>query len=190
VKQNLMKGQHFQDHAFDKALKGRRPEHDLLQLVGSVDGDKISQGMGFQIKNIRREDKQPQEWTRTKAGIQKVLLTAFPKLLIDAKQRKKAGRWAQFIQLYFQLGWTESEVAGELETKLSTVHSLRRNIVRASRGLRADGSGPRVNMPQLVSIIEGGEQRPSEPLPGDVPKGAGLPSLPFVTKGPQWPSQS
>jgi hypothetical protein len=134
----------FQDHAFDRALDGRRPEHDLLQLTDVVDGDKISEGRGFQIKTFRATYTRPvPDWARTKEGIQKILLTAFPRLRVSLSQRQKAGRWAKVINLYFINGWSTEDVAEEMYEKRQTIMMLTRSIVRVSQGLRADGSGTR-----------------------------------------------
>lgn len=157
----------FQKCAFDPRIArsfgpGRRAggrSGDFEILSKQLDGDELGpdgSAFGFQIKNIRRQEKEIPEWARTNEGIQKVLLTAFPRLHSDPNQRKRAGRWAQFIQCYFQLGWTESEVAEELNAKIGTIHTLRRSVVRTSKGLRANGSGPRTDsVPQVTCFMEG-----------------------------------
>jgi hypothetical protein len=100
-------------------------------------------GVGFQIHNIRREDRAVPEWAVTNEGIQKILLTAFPRLQTNPLQRKRAGRWAQVIQLHFRQGWTYSEVADELNEKPRSIEMVIRGIIRTSQGQRSDGRGPR-----------------------------------------------
>jgi hypothetical protein len=98
-------------------------------------------------------------------------LTAFPKLHVNQNQRKRAGRWAQIIQLYFQLGWTRTEVAAELNVGPGAIKTLTRSITRTSKGLRTDGSGPRIDHHATTGQYYGGSKRPSEPIAGDVPEG-------------------
>lgn len=131
----------FQDHAFDPELKsGRKKEHDLLQLIDLIDGDKITEGRGFQIKNIRSgNERVTPEWARMKEDIQKILLTAFPKLHTNPGQRKRAGLWAQVINLYYLKGWSASEVAEELNENLRMIKWIAVSISRTSKGLTVDG---------------------------------------------------
>src|SRR6266480_1444919 len=110
---------HFQDHAFDPDLNlSREPEGTLGRGTARKKRFVISElkpfldlgmhtatavsfaktGCGFQIKRIRREERDTPEWAKTSEGIQKILLTAFPKLHEKPLQRKRAGRWAQVIQ--------------------------------------------------------------------------------------------
>jgi hypothetical protein len=140
---------HFQDVAFDSTLNRHSAEKELLKSFPEEDLSDLRGFLsGFQIKKIRTEERELPDWARTTKGIQKILLTAFPKLAVNENQRKRAGRWAQVIQLYFRMGWTFDEVAKEMNEKSRTVEMLIRSIVRTSRGERPDGSGPRVrNMP-------------------------------------------
>jgi hypothetical protein len=150
---------HFQDYAFDKELdrsyeaegNHRSKQHKrgvMAELQDLVDfgGRKVgSKGpLGFQIKNVRTNyDRETPDWIRSNESIQKILLTAFPRLKTDENQRKRAGRWARVIQLYFRLGWTIGEIADEINVKQNVVSMIIRSIVRTARGERADGSGPR-----------------------------------------------
>jgi hypothetical protein len=127
----------FQRYAFNSDSTKKRGYEELRRLVG---GELIG---GFQIKNIRRQEREVPPWASTNEGIRKVLLTAFPKLHFDKNHRKRAGRWAQVIQMHFLIGWTYTEVAAELNITLETIKSLIRSVNRASKGLRANGSGTR-----------------------------------------------
>lgn len=152
----------FQRYAFDPEISrsrgGGRGIGELRRL-GVLDGDDLGEfgaASGFQIKNIRRQERDTPEWARTNEGIQKILLVAFPRLREDSKQRAAAARWARVIQMYFQMGWTRFEIADELNIKPGTVLTLTRSIVRTSKGLRANGSGPRaVGVPSPASLMEG-----------------------------------
>jgi len=97
---------------------------------------------GHRIVKIRRQKRPVPEWARHQKQIRGLLLRSFPRLATDQKQRKRAARWARIIHLFFVLGHTYSQVAGELDEQLLTVHKSINHIRNASRGLRPDGSGP------------------------------------------------
>lgn len=136
---------HFQDYAFDPKLRKGRAKNELLKLFPEEDLEDIRGFLsGFQIKHIRTGyEREVPEWAKTNEGIQKILLTAFPRLQTDIIQRKRAGRWAQVINLYFRKGWSRSEVAEAMGEKDLIVKMLVRSIGRVADGKRADGSGPR-----------------------------------------------
>jgi len=141
-------GSSFQKFAFDPFLDKRRSGRDLIAMnaaAGNIRFERLSKtvGSGFQIITPRREEREIPEWARMKAGIQKILLTAFPRLHTSLSQRTRAGRWAQVINLYFVKGWPVSEVADELNESITVIKTLTRSITRTSQGLRTDGSGPR-----------------------------------------------
>ena len=122
----------FQHYAFDKRFRGRNAEgvevkqkdndeKKLLKEVFGVDG--------FQVHHTpyRREKKKTPEWAIKDENLRTILLVAFPRLHINASQRKSAARWAQVIQLFYRQGWTETEVADEM---LETVCSIRHLVFR------------------------------------------------------------
>jgi hypothetical protein len=134
----------FQKHAFDPSLSRKQGVAELRKVI---DGDELGspdRGTGFQPKKLRRIERPVPEWARTDAGLQRVLLTAFPRLKRDPRDRARAGRWAQVINLYFRQNLSRSEIAAELSLTYGAVDSLIRNIKRAASGIRADGSGERV----------------------------------------------
>jgi hypothetical protein len=135
-------GPHFQDCAFDPELgTSWLHKRGKGELRKTIDGRELGPtGVGFQIKNIRTEKRDVPEWARTNEGIQKLLLTAFPKLKINDSQRKRAGRWAQVIQMYFRMGWTYSEVADALEEKPRVIEMVIRGITRTSEGKTWSGA--------------------------------------------------
>ncbi len=157
---------HFQDHSFDPNLNGsREPDgtghvnvyknrkkrglfaevSKFVDLGSNLSNRPKNEPIGFQIKKIRREERSMPDWAKSDTGVQKILLTAFPKLHEKPLQRKRAGRWAQVIQLYFRQGWTFSEVADELNEKPRSIEMVIRGITWTSKGMRADGRGPRRN---------------------------------------------
>ena len=133
---------HFQDCAFDPELGTswlhKRGKGELRSVI---DGRELGPtGVGFQIKEFRTGyTREVPEWARTNVGIQKVLLTAFPRLQTDKNQRKHAGRWAQVINMYFRQGWSAEEVAEELNQSRASVKMLVLGIDRTSRGLTVNG---------------------------------------------------
>jgi hypothetical protein len=54
------------------------------------------------------------EWLMNDAAVRAVLLRAFPKMETNPTHRKRAGRWASIINLYFCQGYTALQVAMEL----------------------------------------------------------------------------
>jgi hypothetical protein len=128
-------GLHFQSFAFDPELKNQFSyDYDLTGLLGVIDGEKISEGQGFQIHNARREERLIPEWAQTPEGMQKILLTAFPKLKTDSSQRKRAARWARVMWLYFCVGLPYSEVAYDLGENPRIIEHIIQAIIRTSEG--------------------------------------------------------
>jgi hypothetical protein len=137
---------HFQDYAFDSKLNRHSAEKELLKFFPEEDIQDLRGFLsGFQIKNVRTGyEREVPEWATKNEGIQKILLTAFPKLHTDAAQRKRAGRWAQVINLYFKKRWSRAEVAEAMGENDLVIKMLVRSIVRVADGKRADGSGMRL----------------------------------------------
>lgn len=126
----------FQDHAFDFALNTREQKKEFSKISAEFE----ARTNGFQIT----EDgvgckKEIPKWVFLKEEVQKVLLTAFPKLHTEPRQRKKAGRWAQVIDMYYIQGMTAEEVAEEINQSRIIVKRLIISISRVSKGLAANG---------------------------------------------------
>src|SRR5208337_3689713 len=138
---------HFQEYAFDPKLRKGRAKSELLKLFPEEDLEDIRGFLsGFQIKHIRTGyEREVPEWAKKNEGIQKILLTAFPKLHTDVSQRKRAGRWAQVINLYFRQNWSQTEVSEALGENSNVIKMLVRSINWVAEGKRTDGSGPRVS---------------------------------------------
>lgn len=131
-------GPKFQDYAFDHDLA--KSNMHLGKLRSALDEAGFSSRSGFQVKNFRTGyKKETPEWARMKEGIQKILLTAFPKLNMSPSQRRRAGRWAQVINLYYLKGWSVSEVAEELNEDPRVIKRLTMSISRVSKGFTVDG---------------------------------------------------
>ena len=78
------------------------------------------------------------EWANDDEQVRLLLLKVFPKLETDEKQRARAAKWAQFIHLYFRMGWTASRIALELRVTTKYVEDTVYHIRRAVNGKRAD----------------------------------------------------
>ena len=119
----------FQEYAFDPKLGGRKKFKELREVIDGDDLGEVGSARGFQIKNIRTGYKKDvPDQLANNAGIQKLLLTAFPKLLINESQRQKAGRWAQVVKLHFQMGWSYTQVAEEMAVNPNVILMIIRGI--------------------------------------------------------------
>ncbi|HTQ97233.1 MAG TPA: hypothetical protein VMH89_10530 [Candidatus Acidoferrum sp.] len=134
----------FQEYAFDPAFRGKAAVDELLRVASKEDlEDDRGFLYGFQIKRFRTGyRKNSPRWARAKIDIGKLLLRAFPKLATNASQRRRAGRWAQIINMWYLMGWSESEIAEELGMSVENVRFKLVCIDRVSKGFRANGSGP------------------------------------------------
>lgn len=138
----------FQEHAFDRGLGGRKPIDELLSIASKEDlQDSHGYMYGFQIKRFRTGYKKDiPDWAKTYAGVQKILLTAFPRLHFCPKQRRGAGRWAQVLYLYYFKGFSQSQIAGEINTNAKIVNNILLRSSLVSKGFRADGGGSRLQL--------------------------------------------
>ena len=115
----------------------------LGQLRKVFDGNDQFVSGGHQIvksagatRHADRVSKIP-EWSLNDEQVKALLLKSFPKLATDAKQRERAGRWLQIIQLYYRMAWTEKKIAEELNMSIDRVRYFIRAIKWASEGKRA-----------------------------------------------------
>jgi hypothetical protein len=83
------------------------------------------------------------EWVHDAAKIRELLIRAFPKMMTDARQRERAGRWARLIYLYFQANFSDSQVANEMGLTVGQVKKLLNSIRRVAAGKRANNGGKR-----------------------------------------------
>lgn len=119
--------------------------HNLLsvskRLRRVLDGnDTFAQG-GHQILKIRRPKKKIPDWVNDNQKIKEMLFRAFPKMISNSNQRKRAGRWARVINLYFKQQWSRGQIAEELDWTYCAVDQAIRGIKRAAEGRRFDGRG-------------------------------------------------
>lgn len=114
--------------------------HDQIRkFVDGADGFMS----GFQIGQAKVYKRKMPRWVNSDSEIRKILLSAFPKLKTDAKQRTAAARWANVIHYYFRLRYTYIQTAEELAIKPETTRNILRRIKRVAEGRRADNTGPK-----------------------------------------------
>ncbi|HTQ97232.1 MAG TPA: hypothetical protein VMH89_10525 [Candidatus Acidoferrum sp.] len=156
----------FQEYAFDPALGVKHFEPTLhvrkylweeLRFVAPKEDlqDSNRFDYGFQIRRFRTGYKKiPPPWARKNSDIAKLLLAAFPALFTSITQRKRAGKWAQIINLYYKVGWSSGQIAKELNVQRNAVRRMLISMSRVSRGLRANGSGS-ITSKSRLQYLEG-----------------------------------
>lgn len=103
---------------------------------------------GHQLVGARTYKRPVPAWALNDKTVRKMIVRAFPRMFEDAAAHASASRWASVIQLYFRLGYTRTQVAEEIGSSAQKISGVIRSILRASKGLRADGSGKlRTSMP-------------------------------------------
>ena len=103
--------------------------------LGFVEGEILP----LSTRRIRSQKKKlASSWAFDDRAVRKLLLTSFPKLEIDKRQRARAARWGRIIVLFFRQNKSSGQVAEEMSIRISTVESALRNMRRAVSGLRTD----------------------------------------------------
>lgn len=145
----------------------KHPDHARLRT--KIDSsDQFLEG-GFEVKAIRSLEREIPEWALSNKEVQRVLMTAFPKLSLIEKSRKarkrinKAGRWMRIIHLYYRMGLPKQIVAKELKMREGTLDTTLRNINRVERGLTVRGEvrkeTPALPQPMVVRGEKGDETK-------------------------------
>jgi hypothetical protein len=83
------------------------------------------------------------DWVNDRIRIQQILLTSFPKMMTDSKQRERAGRWARILYLHYQANSSYSQIADEMGLTANHVRMILVGIRRVANGRRYDGRGER-----------------------------------------------
>lgn len=108
-----------------------------------------------QIVTIRRPCRRSPHWAFEDEKIKKLLLKAFPKLATDADHRKKAGRWARIIQLYFRTRMSYRETAEEIGESVGVVHNIINRITRVSKNRSTRGGRRKKKVRDPIRAISG-----------------------------------
>lgn len=121
---------------------------DLRKLRKKFDGDDGFMARGHGIKKVRTRIKDTPVWATNNTLTKALLLSVFPKLRSNTKQRRAAARWARVIHLYYRVGMPRNHVAAEIGITRETFKSLIRNIRRAARGRELHGNRLRGQRPK------------------------------------------
>lgn len=126
-------------------MSNRRNTSRQLRDLELFSGNDQFMQNGHQIINSNRANAGPRRknaaWAASDAEVQALLANAFPKWKTDENQRKRAGRWARVIHLYFRSGMSYGDVAAEMNLPKRHVEYLVRSIYRVHAGRRANGTG-------------------------------------------------
>jgi hypothetical protein len=114
--------------------------HDQIRRV--VDGND-SFMTGFQIGKPKQYRRKIPAWLNNNKQIQAILLSAFPKLKTDTRQRKMAARWVNVVHFYFRLRYTDAQTAEELGIKVQAVKDVVKRVRRVVAGRKSNGCGLR-----------------------------------------------
>jgi len=107
---------------------------DLKQLRRRMDGSDPFMTNGHQILKIRKRAKKVPDWATDNMKTQKLLLTAFPKLKTDPKQRARAARWGSIIHMFYRMNDTYSGIGSELHMTAKAVETVLWRIRRHASG--------------------------------------------------------
>lgn len=64
------------------------------------------------------------DWVEDETRVRAILLKAFPKLVTDAGQRARAGRWARVIDGYYREGAPAQDIADDLGISKQSVELI------------------------------------------------------------------
>lgn len=64
------------------------------------------------------------DWVEDETRVRAILLKAFPKLVTDAGQRARAGRWARVIDGYYREGAPAQDIADDLEVSKQVIEKI------------------------------------------------------------------
>jgi hypothetical protein len=105
------------------------------ELRQSIDSNDPFMTGGHQIMKARkRQQASAPAWAEDDAAVRDLLKRVFPKLLTDAKQRKRAARWAAVIQMYYRVGMSRDHIAVELKTTSNGIRSVLQRVRWAAEG--------------------------------------------------------
>ena len=113
------------------------------QLRGMFQGTDQFMQSGHQIINSDRANAGPKRknacWAKSDKEVRELLLSVFPKLDSNERQRMRAGKWARVIQLYFRSGLSYGDTAAEMQENKVFVHNVINRINAALVGFPCRG---------------------------------------------------
>jgi len=110
---------------------------EILKQV--VDGTFIRGG--HQVVKARSYARKTPDWANSDVKVREFITRAFPKLSDDPRQQEAARRWVQVVQLYFRVGYTNTQTAEEMGLTIGQVRRTIQSLQRAAEGLWAKGTG-------------------------------------------------
>jgi hypothetical protein len=142
------------------------PRYRDLNTISSQTSDDF-QARSSRIRRVRRyRARQLPKWATSNERILQLLTSAFPRMHEDSeagrRQRDDAARWSRVIQLYFRMGYTARDVAGEMygytDAKhcLAKVRGIIQTIQRKVKGLATNTAkhrGRPAKNPPLVQVL-------------------------------------
>jgi hypothetical protein len=96
---------------------------------------------GYQVGKARTYNKRIPAWANNDVKITQFITRAFPKLSTNTRQQELARRWARVVHLYFRMGYTNTQIAKEMNLTPGQVRRTVQSLQRAAKGLWSDGAG-------------------------------------------------
>ena len=129
-------------------VRGNAKNQDTARLRSSIDSDDLFMG-AHQITKVREREREIPEWVMRNAGLQNILLLAFPRMHTHKKERKKAGVWARALYLYYRMRLPRQIVAKEMKIELSDLNNIIQRTGFLSQGLTKMG---KVRKRKLIAL--------------------------------------
>ena len=119
---------------------------------------------GHRIIKTRQHKRRIPDWAKSDIEIRKMIERSFPYVKTNNDHYRRAARWALFINLYFKMNKTRSEIMDEMGLSYQAVDSLCRAVYRAGKGIKSNGKGPTaVNCDGVDSSINKAGGKPGRP---------------------------
>lgn len=118
-------------------MGGESDAYTQLRAAGIDGGDQFMEA--FQIMKVRTIEREIPEWVFSDKEVQRVLLAAFPTQAVNKAARKRAGRWARIIYLYYRMMLPQQIVAKEIGLTEQQLKLTLQRINRVEKGYRTDG---------------------------------------------------
>jgi hypothetical protein len=107
----------------------------------------IDEDEGTQIIKERTQVFKKPKWADSDVRIRKILLSSFPNMRTNPRQRSRAARWAAVAYLRYRMQMTSTQISEELHMNKNVIKMVIRNMGRAAKGMKASGLGPRSTRP-------------------------------------------
>ncbi len=146
-----------------RAITNRGHERDFGYLRSKLDGNDGFMD-GHQIQKVRQMEREVPEWAMSNEKVQRILLTAFPKMLVNKRQEKRASKWSAVIYLYYRMKLPKQVVARELGIDQVLLTRWIQKITFTSQGRNVNGKPRRHPSNGLVRESGRGDEHIKSPL--------------------------